>query len=396
MTWGAPRGATGGPEADRRAGGLPFRSSGDLRDSGLPAERAPVEEIARVTGPGIEITIRRGDVVLLRGPNGSGKTSVLRALAGLAAPLLLRATAARAGFSPQDARAALVGLTVEGEFRLRRRATPAALLPLARRPSAHLSSGEARAVALAAAEGAPLLLLDEPSEGLDAAARERLRAMVAAHEGAVVIADHGAAFDGLATRVVALGEATRAPLPPMPRGQGAPLLTAPATRARGVALPAVALGPGFHVARGPNGAGKSTLLLRLAGLSDAEGVRVAGAPPEPGRTVRMLLPHASDHLTRERVEDECPPHPLVAAGLRGRHPLSLSGGEMQRVALAKVLAAEAPCYLLDEPEAHLDPEGRILLVEAIAARVKQGACVLAATHDEALASLAQSVVEVGR
>ncbi|HET6404250.1 MAG TPA: ATP-binding cassette domain-containing protein [Candidatus Thermoplasmatota archaeon] len=335
--------------------------------------------LARVVGPGIDLSVTRGERILLRGPNGSGKTSILRALAGLPTPLPLRATAPRASLSPQDARDALVGLTVEGEFRLRRRATPARLAPLRHRASSALSSGEARRVALAAAEGAPLLLLDEPSEGLDDEGRLALRELVRLHEGAVVLADHGALFDDLATRVVSLGAQARAPLPPMPRAEGAPIVDVPATRVRDVTLPALRLGPGFHVVRGPNGCGKSTLLRSLA-------ERVRGA--------RLLLPHATDLLTRERVADECAPHPLVPDALRARHPLSLSGGEAQRVALAKVLGAHAPCYLLDEPEAHLDAEGRAVLVESIAARVKEGACVLAATHDEALAALAATEVRL--
>ncbi|HVM45964.1 MAG TPA: ATP-binding cassette domain-containing protein [Candidatus Thermoplasmatota archaeon] len=351
--------------------------------------------LASLRGP-MHLDVHRDEIVLLRGPNGSGKTSVLRALAGLPNALGLQAAASPAGLSPQDARDALVGLTVEGECRLRRRAVPPRLHALRRRPSAQLSSGEARRVALDAAQARPLLLLDEPSEGLDAEGRAELRALVRRHAqgGAVVVADHGGLFDDVATRAVELGAAQRAPLPPMPRGEGAPVVEADAARVRGLSLPALSLGPGFHALVGANGAGKSTLLLRLAGLLAPEGVRVAGRAPEPGRTVRMLLPRAADHLTRERVADECPPHPLVPDALRARHPLSLSGGEMQRVALAKTLAAPAPCYLLDEPEAHLDAAGRALLVESIAARVKEGACVLAATHDEALAALAQTEVRL--
>lgn len=352
--------------------------------------------LARVEGPGFAFDVARGDIILLRGPNGSGKTSVLRALAGLEPALDVRATAhAPVGYAPQDARDALVGLTVAGEFRLRRRETPAALRPLAARASAELSSGETRRVALAAVEGAPLLLLDEAAEGLDASGRARLRALVDAvsRDGAVVMADHAGL--GLATRTVDLAPTRAAPLAPIPRAEGRVVLEAGPARVRGVDLPGLALGPGFHVLRGANGSGKSTLLLRLSGLLAPDGVRIDGAPPAPGVSARLMLPHAGDLLTRERVADECGPHPLVPDALRERHPLALSGGEAQRVALAKTLGADAPVYLLDEPEAHLDAEARALLVERIGERVKRGACVLAATHDEALLALAHDVVEVG-
>lgn len=355
--------------------------------------------IARVVGfRGVDFEIARGDVILLRGPNGSGKTSLLRALAGLPSaivPTRVKRDAAVA-YSPQDARDALVGLTVAGEFRLRKKELPARLVPLATRASIELSSGETRQVALGAVEGAELLLLDEPSEGLDAEAREALRALVirTARTGAVVLADHGHGFDSLATRILELAPTLSGPLPPMPRGEGPPVLRATSMTVRGRPLPALSLGPGFHVLEGPNGSGKSTLLLRLAGLLDAEGVSISGGPPRPGENVRLLLPHAGDLLTRDRVADECGASPLVPEALGPRHPLAISGGEAQRVALAKVLGIEAPCYLLDEPEAHLDAEGRALLVEAIGQRVKQGACVLAATHDSALATLAQSGVRL--
>lgn len=373
--------------------------------------------IAGFPAPGgpLRLEVRAGEVILLRGPNGSGKTSLLRALAGLPAPLAPErvevlgedpaATPAarlreRVALATQDPRDGLVGLTVAGEFRLRGRAVDDACHPLSPRESTSLSSGEARRVCLATSEGAPLLLLDEPAEGLDAEGRARLRALVerARTRGAVVAADHGDALDGLATRVVTLGATTHAALPPMPSAGGEPVLAADAWEierdGRRLRFPALALPVGFHAVVGPNGAGKSTLLRRLAGLLDARGVTLRGAAPEPGVTVRLALPHARDALTRDRVADECPgaPDDLVPPALLARHPQALSGGEAQRVALAKALGRPAHAYLLDEPEAHLDAEGLAALARLVARRVAEGACVLAATHEPALVALAHSVV----
>ncbi|MEA3136579.1 MAG: energy-coupling factor transport system permease/ATP-binding protein [Thermoplasmata archaeon] len=386
----------------------------------------PGDLLAQVTGfPAaagpLDLEVRRGEVILLEGPNGSGKTSLLRALAGLPAPLAPAAVtvagqdprhitagalAATVGVALQDPRESLVGLTVRSEFRLRGLPVPSDVAAWSDRDVATLSSGEARRVSLAAARdrGAPLLLLDEPTEGLDAHARSMLVALVeeARSAGAVVAADHDGLLAPLATRRVALGPRTSGDVtPPMPPPGMETLLRAPATRvklgATDLPLPAVALPAGLHALAGPNGSGKSTLLLRLSGLRHADGVRLLGARPEHGHDSRLLLPHAGDLFTRATVADElgeAAGGPWVAATLLGRHPLALSAGEAERVALGKTLGRPARLYLLDEPEAHLDAAGRLLLQQSIAGRVAAGAVVVVATHDEGLLAMAHSIVRL--
>ncbi len=377
-----------------------------------------VEGFPSPSGP-LDLRIARGEVVLLEGPNGSGKSSLLRALAGLPAPLAperatvdgadprrldARRLRAVAHLAAQDPRDGLVGLTVTSEFRLRDAPVPVAMAAVRHRDVATLSSGEARRVglAVATAQSAPLLLLDEPAEGLDCEGREWLLRLVEAarSKGAVVAADHSGLLAGLASRRVALGPTDGAAQPawgPVPAA-GVHVSSESTEMARGprrITLPGVSLGPGFHAVTGPNGSGKSTLLLHLAGLL-GPGPLVDGRPPTPGRDARLLLPRARDLFTAPTVAaelrgtDSAVHSAFVPPGLDGRHPLTLSGGEAQRVALAKCLGRPAPVYLLDEPEAHFDRAGRAALLANLASLRKAGACIVAATHDSDLIGAADS------
>lgn len=174
---------------------------------------------------------------------------------------------------------------------------------------------------------------------------------------------------------------------------------------------------------GPNGAGKSTLLRALAGLLPAEGTvclggealgtsrravarRVAFLPQRPilpagMRVADYVLLGRSPHLgplAREGVGDlaalDAVLERLGLDAFAERTLEALSGGEAQRVVLARALAQDAPLLLLDEPTAALDlgQAQRVLdLVEQL--RAERGLTVLAAMHDLSLAaSYADSLV----
>jgi iron(III) transport system ATP-binding protein len=163
---------------------------------------------------------------------------------------------------------------------------------------------------------------------------------------------------------------------------------------------------------GPSGSGKTTLLRLVAGLEvpdhgevwlDGRQVARAGRSLVPPRDRRIgflfqdlaLWPHLTvrDQLTfvmgsvgvskrewKERVERalELARIPMLA----GRYPHQLSGGEQQRAALARALAAEPRVLLLDEPFSSLDPElRRSLRAELAALRRTLALTTIAVTHD---------------
>ncbi|HEX3507170.1 MAG TPA: ATP-binding cassette domain-containing protein [Candidatus Dormibacteraeota bacterium] len=175
----------------------------------------------RVVIHGVDLAGGAGEVVALSGPNGGGKTTLLRLIAGSLAPLsgaVIRRPG-RIAYLPQNPAALLHRPTVRAEVvftiaHAGESAQPDAvlealgLMPVAQRYPRDLSSGERQRAALAAVlPGAPsIVLLDEPTRGMDAAARARLVGLVAGlrdRGAAVVLATHDAELrSALADRTV--------------------------------------------------------------------------------------------------------------------------------------------------------------------------------------------------
>lgn len=167
------------------------------------AAGAPVVELAGVSAAaggrrvlgGCDLSVGEGEVVCLIGPNGGGKTTLLRTLAGLAPPLAgeVRRRPGRIAYLPQRPDVLLHRSTVREEVgvTLRRSGGEMAeadhvlevlgLAAVADRFPRDLSTGQRQRAGLAAVlVGAPrLALLDEPTRGMDAAAMSALRTLLA-------------------------------------------------------------------------------------------------------------------------------------------------------------------------------------------------------------------------
>jgi iron complex transport system ATP-binding protein len=180
----------------------------------------------------------------------------------------------------------------------------------------------------------------------------------------------------------------------------------------------LALSPGHLVALvGPNGAGKTTLLRALAGLVASSGaIHVGGDAlsalplrerarrfgylpqghivhwPLPARDIVALgrYPHgATDPERLSPADSDAVLRAMQAVDVvefSDRRVTELSGGERSRVALARVLAVEAPVILADEPTASLDPRHQIDVMRTLRTTADRGTLVMVVTHDLGLAA----------
>lgn len=181
----------------------------------------------------------------------------------------------------------------------------------------------------------------------------------------------------------------------------------------------------LSVWRGPNGAGKSTTLALLLGLLDeydghvtVGGARLGDVDVDDLRSQVAWLPQHPAILPATVAENLAlfgqadateldkamvsTGFDAVVAGLDGGMTarlgaggVGLSAGQRQRLGLARVLASSAPVLLLDEPTAHLDDAASAAVIEAVRARVADGATAIVISHRESWWAAADHIVDFG-
>jgi putative ABC transport system ATP-binding protein len=181
----------------------------------------------------------------------------------------------------------------------------------------------------------------------------------------------------------------------------------------------------FLAVMGPSGSGKSTLLNILAGLERptrgavvVDGADLSAMDEVSLATYRRekvgMIFQAFNLLPRYRVVENVA-LPLVFAGVprerrleraravldrlgmgpRADHrPSQLSGGEMQRTAIARALVTDPALLLADEPTGNLDSANGEALLAVITELHARGQTVVLVTHDAAIASHAQRIVRM--
>lgn len=408
-----------------------------------------------ILGP-IDLHLAAGSRVLIAGLSGAGKTTLLHAIGGLLEeesydlagrvstwsggvnvgllqqePIhsVVAATCGRdIAFGPENHRVPREDIwpVVEDSQRRARFAMPTD------HSTTKMSGGQMQRLAIAGilATNPGLLLLDEPISMLDEESAMAIRDEVAwmAHDRTVLVVDHHPdQWRGVLDQVVELTDhgtlkkvwdfedfldsREAVSLSPHTSIAGETVVRASAIDAhrpqsddlllRGVTMSAQR--GLITVVSGPSGAGKSTLLRLLAGL-DAP---ASGELTLPGQ-VAWVPQNPENYLVAQTAADELFASPMVPedADLRGlvrtfglkaildSHPMTCSGGEKRRLAIAAALAQHPDLLLLDEPTVGLDDDRGASVLSAIRAAADSGVAVVVSSHDRQVIEMADEIVDV--
>lgn len=179
----------------------------------------------------------------------------------------------------------------------------------------------------------------------------------------------------------------------------------------------LSVAPGEVVALiGPSGSGKSSLLQLIAGFMKPSAGSVA-VQRDPAiawldqrpliiqgtlaENLQLVAPNASDEAMRNALAEAGLAAWLASApaGLEtplGERGVGLSGGEAQRLALARVFLSPATLVLLDEPTAALDPETERSVIAGLTRLAASGRTLIVATHHPAIMAMAGRVYAIER
>jgi zinc transport system ATP-binding protein len=149
---------------------------------------------------------------------------------------------------------------------------------------------------------------------------------------------------------------------------------------------------------GPNGTGKTTLLKTILGIVKAASGKIIFEDNEVIAYCKQDYPNPEFPITVEEVvamgikkqnknSKEDIKNALIKANalnLQGRLFYSLSGGERQKVSLARCYCQNANLFLLDEPSSFLDTKSKNIFLEQMKNLENQNCSVIAVTHDEEL------------
>lgn len=176
---------------------------------------------------------------------------------------------------------------------------------------------------------------------------------------------------------------------------------------------------------GPSGAGKSTLLKLIAGIERPTGGTLLVSGQDMRKLNRTTLPFLrrklglilqQHQLLHDRPIVDNVMLPLIVSGSTHQEaqqraqvalervglsdklqalPATLSGGEQQRVSIARAIVHKPRIILADEPTAHLDRDSGKLVVDMLAAFNAAGVTCIISTHDDRLLQGADRVVQLG-